>query len=73
MKNNINAAAGIGLSFGLVAALAAPVALLVLAGVRPFLVGCLASAAGIVLAAVLLPLLLAWADRRYGGGLELES
>ena len=73
MKNNINAAAGIGLSFGLVAALAAPGALLVLAGVSPFLVGCLASAAGIVLAAVLLPLLLAWADRRYGGGLELEA
>lgn len=73
MKSNVNAIAGIGVSFAMVAALGAPCALLVLAGVSPFLVGCIAAAAGIGLAAVLLSLLMRWADRRYAGGLELES
>jgi ABC-2 type transport system permease protein len=72
MKSNTNAVAGIGISFGLVALLAAPSALLVLRGASPFLVGCGVAAVGIVLAAILLPALLSYADRRYGGGLELE-
>jgi hypothetical protein len=72
MKSNTNAAAGIGISFGLVAALAAPSALLVLRGASPLLVGCGVAAVGIVLASILLPALLSYADRRYGGGLELE-
>lgn len=72
MKSNTNAVAGIGISFGLVALLVAPSALLVLRGASPFLVGCGVAAAGIVLAAILLPALLSYADRRYGGGLELE-
>jgi ABC-2 type transport system permease protein len=73
MKQNMNAMAGIGVSFAMTALLAAPCAALVLAGVDPFLVGCLAACAAVVLAAVLLPLLLSWADRRYGGGLEMEG
>jgi ABC-2 type transport system permease protein len=72
MKSNSNAAVGIGVSFGLVALLAAPGALLVLRGVRPFLVGCGVAAVAIVMAAILLPALLSYADKRYGGGLELE-
>jgi len=72
MKSNTNAAAGIGISFGLVAVLAAPSALLLLGGASPLLVGCGVAAVGIVLAAILLPALLSYADRRYGGGLELE-
>jgi ABC-2 type transport system permease protein len=73
MKQNMNAMAGIGVSFAMTALLAAPCAVLVLAGVDPFLVGCLAAGAAVALAAVLLPLLLSWADRRYGGGLEMEG
>jgi len=72
MKSNSNAAVGIGVSFGLVALLAAPSALLVLRGVSPFLVGCGVAAVAIVMAAILLPALLSYADKRYGGGLELE-
>jgi len=72
MKSNSNAAVGIGVSFGLVALLGAPSALLVLRGASPFLVGCGVAAVGIVLAATLLPALFSYADRRYGGGLELE-
>ncbi len=72
MKSNSNAVVGIGISFGLVALLAAPSALLVLRGASPFLVSCGVAAVGIVLAAILLPALLSYADRRYGGGLELE-
>ncbi|MCX7039262.1 MAG: hypothetical protein NT005_09060 [Spirochaetes bacterium] len=73
MKSNSNAGVGIGVSFGLVALLGAPSALLVLRGASPFLVGCGVAAVGIVLAATLLPALLSYADRRYGGGLELEG
>jgi hypothetical protein len=35
-------------------------------------VGCGVAAVAIVMAAILLPALLSYADKRYGGGLELE-
>jgi len=73
MKSNMNAAAGIGGTAALVAVLAAPGALLVLHGVDPFLVGCGAAFVGIVLAAILFPRVLSYADRRYGGGLEMDA
>jgi ABC-2 type transport system permease protein len=71
MKNNINAMSGIGSSAAVVAIVTVPGVLLALKGVDAFLVGCGAAAAGIILAAILLPRVLAFADRQYGGGLEL--
>jgi ABC-2 type transport system permease protein len=73
MKNNMNAGAGIGLSFAVVAVLGALCAALVLAGAAPFLVGCIAAAAGIALAALAVPRVLSYADRRYAGGLEMQG
>ena len=73
MKSNMNAAMGIGSSAGIVAIIAAPCALLVLGGVSTLMIGCGAAVAGIVIAAVLLWRLLAFADRQYGGGLEMEG
>jgi hypothetical protein len=73
MKSNMNAGMGIGSSAGIVAIIAAPCALLVLRGISPFLIGCGAAVASIVLASVLLRRLLAFADRQYGGGLEMEG
>jgi ABC-2 type transport system permease protein len=72
MKNNMNAMSGIGASTAVVAVVGAPGALLILKGVDPFLVGCGAALVGIALVAVLLPLLLRFADRQYSGGLEIE-
>ena len=73
MKSNMNAAWGIGSSACIVAIIAAPCALLALRGISTLLIGCGAAAASIVLAAVLLRRLLAFADRQYGGGMELEG
>jgi ABC-2 type transport system permease protein len=73
MKNNMNAMAGIGVSFAVVAGLGGVCAALLAAGVGPFLVGCIAAAAAVALAAVSLPLLLSYADRRYAGGLEVQG
>jgi hypothetical protein len=50
-----------------------PAALAVAKGAGPFLVGCLIAVAGIVLAAVVLPRLFAFADRQYAGGLEMTG
>ena len=71
MKNSINAISGIGASTAMVMIVAAPCALLILKGVDPFLVGCAAGLVGILVAALLVPPLLRFADRQYGGGLEL--
>jgi ABC-2 type transport system permease protein len=73
MKSNMNAGMGIASSAGIVAVIAAPCALLALRGISTFLIGCGAAVAGIVIAAVLLQRLLAFADRQYSGGMELEG
>jgi hypothetical protein len=71
MKSNINAGAGIGVSLGFIAAFAAPAAFLLARGISPFLIGCGIALAAIVLDLILLPRLLGFADRQYGGGLEM--
>jgi ABC-2 type transport system permease protein len=71
MKNNMNVLMGIGGSAGVVGIAAALCALLVLAGVDTLLVGCAAAMVLAGAAALLLPRLLAFADRQYSGGLEL--
>jgi lysylphosphatidylglycerol synthetase-like protein (DUF2156 family) len=73
MKNNANAGAGIALAFAVTAVLAGVAALLVLAGVSPLLVGLIVAAGGVALAALVLPLLFSYADKRYSGGLEMEG
>jgi ABC-2 type transport system permease protein len=72
MKNNMNAMSGIGSCVGVVGIIALPSAFLVFKGVSPFLIGCGAAVVGAVLAVVLVGRLFAFADRQYGGGLELE-
>jgi ABC-2 type transport system permease protein len=71
MKNNMNALSGIGITAAIDVAIFAPVILLVLKGVSPFLLGGAAAAVSAALAAILLPRVLAFADRQYAGGLEL--
>ncbi len=71
MKNNVNALSGIGTSAALTVGATAPFALLALSGLDALLAGCLAAVTGIVLAAVLLPRVLAFADKQYRGGLEV--
>jgi ABC-2 type transport system permease protein len=71
MKSNTNALLGIGGSAGVVLVTAVPCALLVLAGMDTLLVGCAAALVFSGAAALVLPRLLAFADRQYGGGLEL--
>jgi ABC-2 type transport system permease protein len=72
MKSNMNAMSGIGSCVGIVAILGLPSALLVLRGIDPFLVGCGVVVVAIGLAALLLTKVLGFADRQYGGGMELE-
>jgi hypothetical protein len=71
MKNNSNALGAMGGTAAVVAVIGGLSALLIVKGVSPFLVGCGAAAVALVLAAVLLPRLLAFADRQYAGGLEM--
>jgi hypothetical protein len=73
MKNNLNAMVGMAFPFGLIAALAIPAAFLLLRGVNPFLLGCLFPLVPLILDIVLLPLVFNFADRQYGGGLEVEA
>jgi ABC-2 type transport system permease protein len=71
MKNNTNALGAIGGMVVVVVVIGAPAALATANGAHPFLVGCCVAAAAVVLAAVSLPRLLAFADRQYAGGLEI--
>jgi ABC-2 type transport system permease protein len=73
MKNNINAMTGIGGTVGIVALIAAPTALGVLAGVNTLLLGFGVAVVAVILVLLLLPRLFTFADRQYGGGMELES
>ena len=73
MKNNTNALGAMGGTAAVVIVVGGPSAFAIAKGVSPFLVGCCVAVAGIVLAAVLLPRLLAFADRQYAGGLELAG
>ncbi len=73
MKQNLNGAAGMIGTAGLIAALAMPTAVLLIRGVDPFLVGCLMPIVPLALDVILIPRLFAFADRQYGGGLELEA
>jgi hypothetical protein len=73
MKQNMNVVGGMGGIFGLIVLLGAPSALLMMKGVDPFLVGCLFPVVPLVLDVVLFPRLLAFADRQYGGGLQVEN
>jgi hypothetical protein len=70
MKNNANALGAMGGTAALVALIGGPSALAIAKGADPFLVGCGVAAAGVILAAMLLPRLFAFADRQYAGGLE---
>jgi ABC-2 type transport system permease protein len=71
MKNNANALTGIGSAAAITVAAVLPFALLVLGGFPPFLGGCFSAGLSILLAAVLLPRLMAFADRQFAGGLEM--
>jgi len=73
MKNNMNAAAGIGCSAAAILLIVGPFVLGIARGLNPFAMGCAAGAAAIVLAGVLLPRLFAFADRQYAGGIEIEG
>ncbi len=73
MKNNMNAMSGIGCSAAIVILICGPCALAVLLGKNQMLFGCIAAGAGIVLAAVLLPRVMAFGERQYAGGLEMEG
>ena len=73
MKNNINALSGIGCSAAIVILIVGPCVLAVLKGMNQMLFGCLAAGVCIVLTAVLLPRIMAFADRQYAGGLEMEG
>jgi ABC-2 type transport system permease protein len=73
MKNNANVLGAMGGTAAVVAVIGGPSAFAIAKGVSPFLVGCGAAAVALVLAAVLLPRLLAFADRQYAGGLEMTG
>jgi hypothetical protein len=53
--------------------LGVPSALAMMKGADPFLVGCLIPVVPLILDLVLFPRLLRFADRQYGGGLEMEN
>jgi ABC-2 type transport system permease protein len=73
MKQNMNVVGSMGGIFGLLLLLGAPTALLVLRGVDPFLMGCLFPVLPLVLDILLLPRVLSFGDRQYGGGLEMTG
>ncbi len=73
VKNSSNALSGVGFCAAIVVLIIGPCALAVQLGMNQMLFGGIAAAVGIVLAAVLLPRLMAFADRQYAGGLELEG
>ncbi len=73
MKNNTNALGAMGGTAAVVIVVGAPAAFAIAKGASPFLVGCGVALVAIVLAAVLLPRLLTFADRQYAGGLELAG
>ena len=73
MKNNMNALGAMGGTAAVMVVVGGPAALAIAMGANPFLIGCGVAAAGVVLAAVLLPRLFAFADRQYGGGLEMPG
>ncbi len=73
MKQNTNVVGGMGGIFCLIVILGGPSALLLLRGFDPFLLGCLIPILPLLLDIILLPRLFAFADRQYGGGLEVEG
>ncbi len=73
MKNNTNALGAMGGTAAVVIVVGGPSAFAIAKGASPFLVGCAVALVAIVLAAVLLPRLMAFADRQYAGGLELAG
>lgn len=73
MKNNVNALAAMGATAGLLAVLAVPSALLLARGLSPYLLGLIVAAIAAAAAAAALPRLLVFADRQYGGGLEVTA
>ena len=70
MKNNTNSLGAMGGTAAVVIVVGGPAAFAIAKGASPFLVGCGIAVAGVALAAILLPRLLAFADRQYAGGLE---
>jgi ABC-2 type transport system permease protein len=73
MKNNTNALGAMGGTAAVVLLVGGPAAFAISRGANPFLVGCGIAVAGAALAAILLPRLLAFADRQYAGGLEVAG
>jgi len=73
MKNNTNALGAMGGTAAIALVVGAPAAFAIAKGASPFLVGCGIAAAAIALAVLLLPRLLAFADRQYAGGLEMTG
>lgn len=73
MKNNANALGAMGGTAVILLLVGGPAAFAIAKGASPFLVGCAVAVAAVALAAVLLPRLLAVADRQYAGGLEVNG
>ena len=70
MKNNTNSLGAMGGTAAVVIVVGGPAAFAISKGASPFLVGCGIAVLAVVMAAILLPRLLAFADRQYAGGLE---
>jgi ABC-2 type transport system permease protein len=73
MKNNTNALSSIGITSAGIILLMAPAALWVFQGGNQMLAGCAVAVVSVVLAVLLLPRVYAFADRQYGGGLEMDA
>jgi ABC-2 type transport system permease protein len=73
MKNNTNALGAMGGTAAILILVGGPAAFAIFRGVNSFVVGCGVAVVAVVLAAALLPRLLAFADRQYAGGLELSG
>ncbi len=71
VKNNVNSMIGPGVIMAVMIGLAALSAPLLLGGFDPFILCCLVPIVPLVLDAVLLPRVFAYADRQYAGGLEM--
>jgi ABC-2 type transport system permease protein len=73
VKNTLNAMIAPAGMFILIIVLGIPSFFLIRAGIDPFLLGCLIPVVPLILDAVLLPRILGYAERQYGGGLEMEA
>ncbi len=73
MKNNTNGLATTGIMAAAVGVLAVPSGFAISRGIDPFVLGCIAAGIAVAAAAIVVPRMLAFADRQYGGGLEMTG